>query len=321
MIIEVSQVKRTIALWVIIVVDAWIYLAHPRLVWQFRKKTGGWPRAGCPRSYHEKMLWRRLFDRNPLFVTMCDKLTAKDHARSHSADVRIPRTLWQGARPEDIPAGLLEGRVMVKANHGCKFNRHIFEDNDRSALEADANRWLRTTYGTRNCQWGYAGVARKIFVEEMLLSGGEPVRKELKCHVFGGRVYLCNLIIDRSFAPRSCAFDRDGNRIGSIGKFPDAGDEPLPSCYADAVVVVEELCQDIDYVRCDMYLQGAVVYFGEFTVYPDAGFVKFRSSEIMAAMARRWELRTSWFLTARQAGVRRVYAWALRRRLARARAR
>lgn len=302
---------------VILIADLWIYLARPRLVRRFRKKLGVWPRAGCPRTYWEKMLWRKMYDRNPLFTTLSDKLKAKDFARARCADILIPRTLWQGECPGDIPAALLGRRVVVKANHGYGFNAFVDGSSDRGRLEARANRWLQTRHGVREGEWAYFGVDRKVFVEEALLDGDQLVSTELKFHVFGGTVFLCSMIVDRALPSqtRSCAFDRNGRSMGRIGKFGNAESEPLPACFGDAVRNVEVLCRGIDYVRCDVYPVGESVYFGEFTVYPDAGFVNFRSAEIMSEMGSRWDLTMSWLMSSRQRGLRRVYAWALRQRL------
>ncbi|RVD68459.1 MAG: hypothetical protein E5V62_13845 [Mesorhizobium sp.] len=56
-------------------------LRHPALVFRFIRKLGHLPNPAAPRSHHELMLWRKIVDRDPLFVTLTDKLAAKDYIR------------------------------------------------------------------------------------------------------------------------------------------------------------------------------------------------------------------------------------------------
>ncbi|TIL70599.1 MAG: hypothetical protein E5Y89_22605, partial [Mesorhizobium sp.] len=56
-------------------------LRHPALVFRFIRKLGYLPNPAAPRSHHELMLWRKIVDRDPLFVTLTDKLAAKDYIR------------------------------------------------------------------------------------------------------------------------------------------------------------------------------------------------------------------------------------------------
>ena len=72
-------------------------------------KLGYLPNPAAPESYHERVLWRKIFDRNPLFVTLTDKLAAKAHMSSACPELALPRTLWSGRDAIDIPLNLLAG--------------------------------------------------------------------------------------------------------------------------------------------------------------------------------------------------------------------
>ncbi|BCG95058.1 hypothetical protein [Mesorhizobium sp. 131-2-1] len=112
-------------------------LRHPALVARFVKKLGYLPNPAAPRSYHELMLWRKIIDRNPLFVTLTDKLAAKDHIRRVCPELPRATMLWSGRNPADIPPELLAGNVVVKANHGCAMNIFVSDGRpDRTAILA-----------------------------------------------------------------------------------------------------------------------------------------------------------------------------------------
>ena len=95
---------------------------HPMLVVRFARRIGYLPNPAAPEAYNERMLWRKIIDHNPLFVTLSDKLAAKDHVRRACPELMVPRTLWRGRDPDQIPDELLAGDVVVKTNHGCEMN-------------------------------------------------------------------------------------------------------------------------------------------------------------------------------------------------------
>lgn len=160
-------------------VNAWVLLWHPRQVMRFRRALGYWPNAALPGSYNEKVLWRKLFDRNPVFGDQSDKLKARQTFAGLAPDVKLSRLLWQGKRPEHIPAQVLTGDVVVKTNHGSGFNIFIRDGQyDRSELIARLDRWLKHyPYGRRNLEWGYSRIEPQVLVEEWVdcPTGGDLV--------------------------------------------------------------------------------------------------------------------------------------------------
>jgi hypothetical protein len=71
-------------------------LRHPRLHGKFLRRMRRVPDVALPRDYTDRMLWRKLFDRNPLFVTFADKLATKDWVAARCPDLPMPATLWAG---------------------------------------------------------------------------------------------------------------------------------------------------------------------------------------------------------------------------------
>ena len=45
----------------------------------YLEKHGRAPRLLRPRRFTEKIQWRKLFDFNPLFPTLCDKIAVRDY--------------------------------------------------------------------------------------------------------------------------------------------------------------------------------------------------------------------------------------------------
>ena len=91
--------------------------AHPVLVSQFVRTLGYWPNPAVPRRFHEKILWRKLVDHNPIFVTLTDKLAAKRIARTRCPGLAVAKVLWVGIEPRALPMSLVTRDVAVKAKN------------------------------------------------------------------------------------------------------------------------------------------------------------------------------------------------------------
>jgi hypothetical protein len=79
--------------------------------------------------------------------------------------------------------------------------------------------------------------------------------------------------------------------------------------------MAEQMAAAFDYIRCDFYDLDGAIYFGELTVYPTAGFPWIADRHIRDCWNVLWDIRKSWFLAARQTGLRSLYAGALRSRI------
>ncbi|WP_246671483.1 hypothetical protein [Mesorhizobium sp. B2-4-12] len=119
-------------------------------------ELGYLPNPAAPVRYNELVLWRKIVDRNPLFVTLTDKLAAKVYIRDACPGIAMPETLWCGRDAANIPPGLLTSAAVIKANHGCAMNIFVSEGGpDRAAIVRKARRWQRERYGRRHGEWAY----------------------------------------------------------------------------------------------------------------------------------------------------------------------
>ncbi|WP_181169147.1 ATP-grasp fold amidoligase family protein [Mesorhizobium sp. B2-4-14] len=277
--------------------------------------SGMLPHPARPSTYVDKFLWRKIFDHNPFFATACDKLASKAYALSTCPELRSAKVLWSGRNAREIPAELLAGDVVVKANHGCRWNIMIRNGRvDKAKLTRRTSRWMRRRYGRKFGEWGYKGAERKVFVEEMLLEDGQPIRLEYKFHVSNGTTaYVYAARRDEHGNEQKCHFDRDG----IYAPPPDGSGKQwvlidLPASFVRMRAIAETLTAIFDHMRCDFYEKNGDIFFSEFSVYPlsGKGIINTRLRDLCG---ENWDLRQSWFLTTPQRGWRRLYAAALRR--------
>jgi hypothetical protein len=290
------------------------YLRYPRLIYRYWRRTGRFPYPACPRTLPEKYLWRKIFDHNPLFVEMSDKIRAKDHARRLDPEIAAARILWTGSDAADIPAEILAGDVVVKTNHGSGQNILVSAGQaDRTGIEARTKKWLARPYGRRKGEWAYRHIGRKLFVEEMIGGQGQPVACEYKCYVGSGRVAY--VYLKRRNAIGSI-LDRDGESYVVAGEEGSSTVATrMPTAYPAIIRHAEKLGREIDYARIDLYEHRGQVYFSEFTLYSKAGFGWIDHPRLMADRNRLWDIRSSWFMRQPWTGWRAVYVEALRLRV------
>lgn len=305
---------------VLALANAWLYVRHPRPVWRYLRRNGRLPYAAAPRSYSERMLWRKIVDRSPHFVRATDKLACKEYVGSVCPDLSVPETLWVGTDPGDIPDSLLmrEPEVWVKANHGCGFNLRVRGGEPaRERVEHEARRWLASVYGGWDSNWAYSAVPPRIFVEESVgdartdllefnvrASAGRPVR---------GSVIGHNKLEDQW----TVYLDLEGRPVpaadGTPPKVPPGID--FLDAYLEAVEHTTRLSRDMDYARYDFFWNGRTLYAGEITIYPGGGVAEILDPEFRNDVLDAWDLRDAHFLRHPPGGLGGVYARALRRRV------
>ncbi len=315
---------------ILLAVEVWVRLRHPRLIRGYRlrePRLWGIPRLrrlGCiarPRTGNDKYLWRKIFDHDPRFVTLSDKLACKARVAAMSLPgLEIPRTLWQGTDPSGIPAALLRGDAVLKASHGYAMNLMIRGGRPgRAKVEAAGRNFMARRHGEDSLQWGYFGVPSRIFLEEMIAGAG-PDLQELKLYTFGRQVVRVIHIRDRFGSLGAAAWVLAPG--GGLRRDPEGAvvaqtplDAPLPATAERAMEIAAELGAEFDHMRVDLLTDGARLWLSELTVYNLGGHFPGFGHDPGHPVSRFWDIRRSWFLTAPQPGWRGVYARALRRRL------
>ncbi|NNL17952.1 MAG: hypothetical protein HKP37_04330 [Boseongicola sp.] len=275
------------------------------------------PNPALPKSLNDKFFWRKVFDKNPLFPIVCDKLAVRDWLKENGFDLVLPEVVWVGNDAGDIPEDLWQPGLVLKGNNGSGWNVFFKEPMPkRDDVIARARHFATQKYGTQWYEPFYFEVQPKIYLEEFI----EQAKYELKFYTFGD-------IVPRVFAP----YERDLTQQADIWRTDEDGllyvsdevspssksraNRPLPPVAAQALAIAKALGQRFDHVRVDFLSDGHELWFSELTLTNLGGHVDGVRGETYAQMNAAWDLRKSWFLTTPQAGWRRIYASALLRRL------
>lgn len=322
---DLSGIARRLGDWAIFaLVEAAVILRHP-VLWallQYRDWRQGawWSFVAVPRHANEKFLWRKIFDRDPRFNILSDKIACKEWLATLDLPVPMPRTLWSGTDPAAIPDALLGGDVFVKAAHGWKMNIRIRRGKPaRAEWEPKARAFMAARHGQGNHEWGYFDVPHRLIVEEGLGSGAPVV--DLKVYTIGRHVErFCPIYRDDPVTGslwESVCDSTDPRDFVKLTQQPIAvsaiDDHPPPPGTALALQAAARIGACFDHVRVDFMIADGVLYLGELTLY-NAGGMSFTHRKLDAdTMTRRWDLRRTWFLNAPHRGWPARYAAALRR--------
>jgi hypothetical protein len=246
-----------------------------------------------PVTFNEKVNWRKLHDRAPIFSELADKIIVKEYVKGIVPEAKVPGILWCGDKLEELSAFEdLPDNYVIKANHASGTNIIVNDGKHlaKNTLKMLGREWRRTRIDKTFVEWGYSNIPIKFFVEEFLdFSDFVPV--DYKFWVFSGRVEFVQVDTDRFISHQRAFFDRDWVKLPFNLTYPDVrGDLNAPKNFKSMIDTAERLASNLDFVRVDLYSNNEDVFFGEITIYPDAGYGKFHPRRYDEIIGKLWSL-------------------------------
>lgn len=268
---------------------------YPLLLRIAERRLGYKPDIHNPKTFNEKVLFRKVYDRNPLLPIVCNKLTLSDYAAEKlgaRAEALFPKKLGVFKRPRDIDLTALPDRFVLKANQASGWN--IFVDNkadvDLDALRSEVTLWLRRSYGKKKQEWAYQSFQRCVIAEEFLDAPDGRALSDLKVYMLNGRVAFVHFI-DGMIGDRSDAFmSEDWTAMGFCREGQENLVDPTPPAgLSEMLSLSRELSTDFDAIRVDFLLVGDRFYLGELTPYPLSGMQKFIPNGFDRTLGDMWD--------------------------------
>jgi TupA-like ATPgrasp len=256
-------------------------LAHGRL-----------PNVLVPRRYTEKVQWRKLFDMNPLYATLSDKLAVRGFIASKVGETQLVPLIWSGSAA-DIPFDRLRAPYVLKSSHASGHCILIGPDEEvqRDVLRARAADWLSQRYGVMADEPGYVPVPPRLMIEQTVMTDAGKRPDEVRLFVFDGKVAVANTVFVEDNRIRNGAFHtRDWVRLD--WHFSRVVDREFsrPRRLSDMIRIAECLGAELDHIRVDFYDCGDRIYVGEITLYPWSGSSRFNPDEADFALGAYWRL-------------------------------
>ena len=270
------------------------------------------PNLCFPRRYTEKVQWRKLFDLNPIFVTLSDKLAVRGFIASRVGEAylaiglveEVARKLGGQAvlghiiRSQADLALAVRNRLPLSVPQGADacwpqsiiIDQH--EDIDPAEIRRQADAWLAISHAAKSHEQAYQRVPRQLIIEKKLTmpAGGAP--EEVRLFIFDGKVGVLNTVIVENGRLRNGAFHTpEWKRLDWHFKRWVERPFPAPQRLAEMIRIAERIGAGLDHVRVDIYDCGGQIHVGEVTLYPWSGYSRFTPDQADFALGKYWRVR------------------------------
>jgi hypothetical protein len=250
------------------------------------------PRLSPPLTFNEKIVYRKLNERNPLMARLSDKVLAKEYIASVLGPEWVIPTLWSGSALPPREERKWPIPYVLKASHGSGWNYFVrsAEEQDWDEMERAAAQWLKTIYGRRSLEWAYAQLKPGLLVEPFV-GRGEVAPPDYKLFVFGGRTAFVQVDLGRLQEHRQFFYDPEWKRQSFRYICPyDPEEIPPPESLRQMVEAADKLGEPFGFVRVDLYEIEGKPYFGEFTFYPNGGQFTFKPPSTELRLGTMWPI-------------------------------
>ncbi|MCG5497789.1 ATP-grasp fold amidoligase family protein [Ectothiorhodospira variabilis] len=259
--------------------------AHVALGYQFDLKR--------PRSFNEKATHRRLFDRNPVWPIVTEKVSARTWIKEKQLDkhVRLIPMVSTFSDPALVRELDCSGSIFIKAAWASGQNIKISTEDSHNlrAIEGKLTEWLGAEYHPKRLVWAQTQMPRRFIAEHDLSKVGDLAPLcDYKFFVFHGKVRLVQVWSGSKGNRKVTHFDPKGNHldIRRVGK--ENGNHRLPEQFAQLILSAEKVGGYFDFVRVDLYVVDGDIYFGEITQTPANGFSPFDPCEFDFELGSYW---------------------------------
>lgn len=255
---------------------------------QYRILMGKKLELGNPQTFTEKIQWLKLNRRSSEMTQMVDKIEAKHYAASRIGNQYIIPTIGYWDSILEVNWESLPNQFVLKTTHGGGGTGVVIvKDKSKTNREETLNKlkWSLQDEGyTRNREWPYKNVPRRILAEEMIV--GEDEKDDLtdyKIFCFNGEPKFIQVIRDRKTKESIDFFDTEWNHQEFIGLNPKALNSAesikKPDKLEDMLSIAKKLSTGHPFLRVDLYQTKDTVLFGEMTFYPASGIGRFAPAE------------------------------------------
>ncbi|WP_441361523.1 ATP-grasp fold amidoligase family protein [Acholeplasma laidlawii] len=247
-----------------------------------------------PKTYNEKLNYRKLYDKNPLFDICSNKYLVRYYVESKVGNELLTPHIAVARKLTTRVIDSLPKSFVMKTSHGSGGDNvlivHDKSQIDWSKKKKSINKSLRRNYGYYTLENWYSNTNRYLTVEELLKIDDTFI--EYKVYSFwqnNNYKSIIRVIHDRFGNKTSSFYDQNWNYI-KLKYQKDDIHEPIekPAIFEELIKNSMILSRDFDHVRVDFMYTNGKLYFGELTFADTSGFVKFDSREIDEYFGSLW---------------------------------
>ena len=253
------------------------------LTLRYRALMGDWVNWKKPRKYQEKLQWLKVYNREPRYTMMVDKIAVKEWVKEVIGERYVIPTIGVWDRFEDIDFGSLPNQFVLKTNNGGG-NTGVVVCVDKSKFDKEEakkkiEQSLKSSIYANFREWPYKDVKPRIFAEEYMSDDTDFNKgglSDYKFTCFNGIADNVMVCVDRNSGETKFYFyDRQWNLLplNVRGRNTDPSFKlPKPDCMDEMFDLAGKLSEGIPFLRVDLYCINGRPYFGETTFFPASGF-------------------------------------------------
>lgn len=251
----------------------------------FKYKIGRTVDWSNPLTFNEKIQWIKVYDRNPLYTKLVDKIEVKKYVSNILGEKYIVPTIGVFDSFDDIPFDELPDRFVIKCNHDsggvviCDDKKNF----DFAKAKKRIEKSLKRNYYWISREWAYKEIKPRILVEEYLEEVAKSEVPEYKFFCFSGKPTIVDVCKGKAHTTsRTNDYcDMNLNRLPVKCMLPNSeGIIEKPQNYETMIMCAEKLAKGFPEVRMDFYNINGRIYFGEYTFTSNGGIEKFEPDEL-----------------------------------------
>jgi hypothetical protein len=226
-----------------------------------------------PRTISEKIMWLKLYYKNPLISVCADKYLVRGYVENNGLSNILNVLFGVYNSEEEINFNELPNQFVLKATHGCGYNIIC---RDKSKLDIAETKqklktWMNSIYGLKSGEWHYSEIRPRVICEKYLneLDTSKSI-VDYKIHCFNGQPYYFEIIYERSGNKiKESFYNLQWEKLNLTKKEGD--DVAQPKNLAAMIQSALVLAKPFPFVRVDFYEIKGQLYFGELTFTPLGG--------------------------------------------------
>lgn len=269
---------------------------------KFKSGTGYELDLENPESFNQKLVWKKLNDRNPLLPVVADKYRVRQYikdtlGKKEAKKILVP-LLYVTDNPSSIPFEDLPEEYVIKANHNS--GPPIFVEKEKLAnkknIVRECEKQLRTPFSLNKNEWAYKPIERKILVEEFLRGEEGQIPKDYKFFMINGTCEFIEVDLNRFSGHKRSLYDKEWNFLDITYNYPQGPRVEKPKNLRLMLKYARLLSEDFDFIRVDLYEMLGEVYFGELTHSPESGRGKFVPRSFDFKLGNKWDLKPRYWV-------------------------
>ena len=256
-------------------------------VW-FLYKTHYMCNINNPRTFNEKIQWRKKSQHDSRFPPLVDKWEVRAYVKAKCPDILVD-SYGVYEKIEDIDFSSLPNSFIIKPTHG--FGRVIICSDKKTFDEETAKKtmknWLSYNQYALTGEWQYKDLKPRIIIDKLL---GENI-KDYKFFCFNGSPYVIQIDSDRYINHKRQLRDINWCRIPCTYNYPnDLCDIEKPTKLTEMIDICKKLSYGFDFVRVDLFLVDNKIYFSEMTFTPGNGVERFNPRKYDFEFGKLWNI-------------------------------